>query len=324
MNFSYEGWYRVQSKKQSAFSRLEGVFYTQRDGLLNNERINHALRRHPYFSGKQQINLQPATILERHGMFASQRDILYKKDFFVPKAPSLRMVCDIVDVKKSISLWNARLPYLKEIFDIHTLTQISLFFADLETPVANEYFCHEAGHFIGVDISTKYDQGYFSVQGRTLWPLIYVEEFRADLGGFHFAKELLAPFECAEVILYNFLLRLGVAREGTRKECDAYGEIPYLLFHLLISEGFLKPVVEHGIEKLRFSDLSVESIVSMGEICSNHANHYFTVYERLARKMGSKIAINSLNYYRDRIRDFEVKELYNKHLFGYKATTAKK
>jgi len=92
-------------------------------------------------------------------------------------------------------------------------------------------------------------EGYFQPAGRAAWPLIYVEEFRADILSFGFAADRLEERQAASVFLYNVLLRFGVHLEGKAKDnSDPYGPIPVMLYLLLRRLGWFELEAPHAGE----------------------------------------------------------------------------
>ncbi|MGD9560937.1 MAG: hypothetical protein AB7F88_00080 [Pyrinomonadaceae bacterium] len=302
LSFSYHGDYRVQSKKSYRFSTLEGVFLSG-PNLLNNDSVNKALRASNLYDGESSINLRGAEITVRTGMFDSEFDILYKRDFFIPGYSSASFAADLVDVAKSLRLWNDRLPFLNCIFDEETIHNAKSILDDLTNVITNEYFCHEAGHFLGCNILTKYRSGYFKVQQRTIWPLIYVEEFRADIQGTEVVKNLLPIAEFSQLILYNLFLRFGVAAYGVRVRREAYGNIPFLLFRLLHKIDFLTITSGPSGDRLRIPKLGSADIENAAAECLEHVTKRLTKYEVENKSDIEKIGINSLQYYREQVAD---------------------
>jgi hypothetical protein len=101
---------------------------------------------------------------------------------------------------------------------------------------------HEAGHCVAYDTATKYRDGYFRIHGKTAWPLVYVEELRADLLSFGFAARHLPRDVAVAICLYNLTLRFSSHLEGVDKSgYHPYGAIPFMLWRLLCAAGFVHP-----------------------------------------------------------------------------------
>ncbi len=301
--FEYRGLYRVQSRRTSVPSALAGEWFEDRPGLLDPVQANTALAAHPYWQGVARVNLRPALVHRRSGQFLSQRDILYKRAFFVPDPGTPGMPVDVVDVRKSEELWVRRRSHLQALFGQETAAAIEGLLPDLDCVIANEYVLHEAGHFLGYDVLRKYDDGYFVVAGLTAWPLIYLEELRADLQAFGFALTLLPAGQAAQVFLYNLSLRLGVHLAGVQEdEVAPYGTIPYLLFHLLRALGFLRVAGTSGSRHLAVESLHAASLGSVMEQCAAHALTFLTLPE-VSAESRLDAAIAGAQYVRKRMDD---------------------
>jgi len=301
--FEYVGTYRVQSRRTAVPSSLAGMWLTDRPGLLTESKVNAELVRDSRWQGRAQVALQPAIVTQRAGQFASERDILYKKSFFSPAAASSPMQADIVDVQKSEGLWSSRLPHLQALFGHATVGAIEGRLAPLDVVIANEYFMHEAGHFLGIDVLGKYVKGYFTVGGKTAWPLVYLEELRADLEGFGLARRLLTPEQAICSFLYTVALRFGVHRAGVREEGIApYGTIPYLLFHFLSTVGFLRVAPINGCPAFVIKSLDTDFVLSVMEQSAAHAQEQITGPESAAESL-LDAAIAGANYVRSRVSD---------------------
>jgi hypothetical protein len=301
--FWFTGQYRVQSRRTSVDSSLLGNWFCSEPTLLDNERVNSALVANPTWLGKAFVTLRPAIIAHRSGQFLSEQDILYKKANFTPTPGTEPMPVDIVDVLKSISLWKRREPFVISLFDRETYVAVHQKLSELAAVVANEYYLHEAGHFLGYDVLRKYNEGYFTVGGKTAWPLIYLEELRADLHAFGFALELFSPELAQRVFLYNLFLRLGVHVAGVREKGIApYGVIPYLLYHLLRSLGYLQVVRFGNQVRITLASLHTPTICEVMKQCAAHALEQITLPETGAPSQ-IDAAICGGRYVRQRVED---------------------
>lgn len=297
--------YRVQSRRRPEPSLLAGRWIEPAAGMLDSEAVNAALSRHHAWRGLAAVRLRIASIKRREGTFHDEPDILYKREFFTPCEGGAAMPSDIVDVAKSAGLWRTRRNALSRVMSADTVEAIEERFGSIDEVIGNEYFCHEAGHMLGHDVLTKYERGYFHVQRSTLWPLVFVEELRADLHAFGFALELLPPERATAIFLYNVALRFGVhAAAGTGGK--AYGTVPYLLFHLLISCGFLD-VDSRGILRLRALRMT-ETMAAM-RACAEHAEQHLTAVELASDDLGD-VAIHAALYHRARVEDGAVRDLF--------------
>lgn len=304
-----QGSYRVQSRRDYAPSSLEGEWYIS-SGLISNDVINNALRAHASWQGREQVRLSPALVYQRRGKFSFEPDILYKNELFIPKPGTPAMDMNIVDVLKSRNNWIGRVDYIKELFPEISLLALQKLHG-LELVIANEYMLHEAGHFLAYDVCAKQREGYFSVMGKTAWPLVYLEELRADLNAFGFAAQLLAPEKAAQIFLYNVMLRFGVHREGiVQKQQAPYGLVPYLLFHLLQDLGFLSVCQQHGRRSFNLTSLETNQLTAVMCACARHAEQELNAPE-LTKTTALEKAIVAAKYVRNRLDDTAMTELYD-------------
>ncbi len=277
--FSLQGQYRVQSRRDYAPSALEGEWFTS-GALLGCAQVNQALHAHPHWNGRVRVALRPALVARRCGKFASEPDILYKQDLFIPAPGSPAMTDNIVDVMKSWWNWNQRRCFIQTLLSAEDYRRALALLSGLKIIIANEYMVHEAGHFIGYDVCAKQADGYFVPGGRTAWPLVYLEEFRADLNAFGFAARLLPPEQAAKIFLYNLLLRFGVHRQGIlSRQCAPYGLIPYFLFCLLGELGFIGVEAVAGQHRLRLGSLDTKVLVGLMRDCAAHADEHLNAPE---------------------------------------------
>jgi len=222
------------------------------------------------------------------------------------------MPVDIVDVSKSVFYWEKRRIYNEFLFGLTTFTRLNSLITDLEITIANEYYCHEAGHLIGYDVEAKYEDGYFRFQNRPAWPLIFVEELRADLHSFGYALELLPQSLAIQTFLYNIALRFGLEAYSIQHDSQSYGWIPYLLFYLLYNLGFIRVIEDRKIKRKRMElpNLQPEYIISCMRACADHAELNFTQIE-LEKSDRIDMAINAASYFRQRALDYKIYSLYS-------------
>lgn len=300
-SFSLAGYYRVQSRRSAHYSELRGTWLADH-GLLDSATVNAALAHHPAWRGRAHVNLRAARVSHRAGTFAAEPDILYKREFFSSEA----MDCDIVDVEKSKGEWTARRGALAAIFAPSDLATIDARIGDLERVIANEYYVHEAGHFLGIDVLDKYASGFFTARGRTLWPLIYAEELRADLGSFDVALRLLPTGDAERIFLYNLALRFGAHRKGVAQDgIEVYGLVPYLLFCVLHEIGFV--TVEDG--QLHLASLDPSGLRAVMASAAAHAHEQLTAPE-LTGMTATDLAIYVATYVRRRLDDGERRAMF--------------
>jgi hypothetical protein len=300
VDFHLEGMYRVQSRRRAAPSALAGRWMEPAAGLLDSAVVNDALMRHRAWRGVTKVLLQPAWIARREGTFRDEPDILYKREFFTPTSGG-EMAADIVDVRKSTALWRTRRGALSRVVTPNAVPAVEAHLGDLGVVVANEYFCHEAGHMLGHDVLTKYARGYFRLQGATLWPLVFVEELRADLHAFGFALQLLPPDRASAIFLYNVMLRFGV-HAAAAAGGKAYGTVPYLLFHLLTAHDFITVEKRNRRAFLRLHVLDRDAALEAMRVCAEHAERELTEIELFDDDLGAS-AIHAARYHRARIED---------------------
>lgn len=300
-DFKLAGHYRVQSRRAAYYSELSGTWLTH-PALLDSGTVNAALGLHPAWRGRAHVKLRAAKIHHRTGTFALEPDILYKREFFSGGA----MDCDIVDVEKSKREWTARRGALQAIFAPADLATIDARLRDLDSVIANEYYLHEAGHFLGFDVLAKHAGGFFRARGRTLWPLIYAEELRADLGSWEFALRLLPAADAERVFLYNLALRFGAHRDGIVKSgVRVYGLVPYLLFCTLNDLGFVTVDCGH----LCFASLEPSRLQSIMAAAAAHAYGQLTAPE-LTGMTGTDLAIHVAAYVRRRLDDRKCRAMF--------------
>ncbi|HUR80100.1 MAG TPA: hypothetical protein VM733_05010 [Thermoanaerobaculia bacterium] len=247
-------------------------------------------------------------------MFRDEPDILYKREFFTPDEGRSAMTDDIVDVRKSVALWGTRREVLSRVIGFEALEAIEERIDRLDHVVANEYFCHEAGHMLGHDVLTKYGRGYFRLNGAMLWPLAFVEELRADLHALGFALDLLPPDRAVAIFLYNVALRFGV-HAAAQPGGKAYGSVPYLLFHLLASCGFVGVERRGGRARVALRLFDTAFALEAMRVCSEHGQKYLTAIEIESDDLGDA-AINAARYHRRRIEDVAVRASFTKVFAG--------
>ncbi|WP_434041499.1 MULTISPECIES: hypothetical protein [Sorangium] len=301
--FSLSGNYRVQSRREAEPSKLVGDWFPAAEGLLDADTVNHALRAHPFWSRSTNVELRPALVTGRSGKFATEPDILYKRDFFLPDPGTMSMPVDIVDVRKSRENWAARAACTKNLLADGTYERLTERLDDLDVVIANEYYLHEAGHFLGYDVLTKYQDGYFAPGGKTAWPLVYLEELRADLQAFGFGARLLPAAQAARILLYNVALRFGVHREGLATRGVApYGIVPFLLFCILRELRFVSVALMNDRWVIRLANLDEFAIVRVMRACAEHAESELTIPE-LATTDVIERALTAAKYVRRRLAD---------------------
>jgi hypothetical protein len=308
--FEFYGLYRVQSQRRSQPSGLKGVWLRPAPGHLDSHRINIALRRHPCWQGRALVQLRPALVWERSGAFATEGDALYYDHSFRPLAESAPFHTNILDVPKLLDHWSTRLPLLAEVFEPATLEALLARVGPVATTATDEYFCHEAGHATGWDVEDKYTRGYFRLpDGALAWPLVYTEEFRADLMSFGHAIGLLPPDRAGAVFTYHLLHRLGLAAQSRQGRGRAEA-VPYLLFHLLSTLGVLSfHRCPNKSGRLSWPGLTTESVLEVMSRCSRHGHVQLTQFEGSGADP-LDVAIQAATYFRERLVDEEIVSRY--------------
>lgn len=277
--FYFTGNYRVQSRNDYIFSKLEGFWFKSSINLLNNNTINNNLINNHLWNGRHKVNIIPAIVEKRMGKFETEPDILYKKEFFIADIDSQVMKSNIIDIIKSKEKWIQRISFIKKI--LHDPEVINIVpEKKLELIIANELISHEAGHFVGYDINSKLENNHFKINNKKIWQLIYLEDFRADLNALQFCLDLLPSDLCIKIFIYNILLRFGVHREGIVNSYIApYGLVPFFLFCILQEYNFISIIKYHENYLLRFNNLSNQFVLSTIKECITHVNTQINLVE---------------------------------------------
>jgi hypothetical protein len=302
--FHFEGEYRVQSLSTAHTSTLSGRWIAPGSCHLSREEVNSYLTSLSQWKGRAKVTLRPACVEKRTGAFASHADALYYSRLFHPYADSPRMANDVLDVSKLDSHWTRRKTVLRSLFSHELYETFVNTIADVQQTAINEYMCHEAGHLVGLDVQSKWDQGYFRPGKRLIWPLIYVEEFRADLESFAAALKLLPRKEAAAVFVYHVCHRLGLAGESAQTSSESAGGVPYLLFHLLRALGVLTVTQKVDTKQIVLNNLTEDGLVSAMRDCAEHGSNCLTLAETTAESL-LDAALCAATYYRERALDEE-------------------
>lgn len=308
VDFAYAGLYRMQSRRKPVYAELAGDWEPPADDMLSCEQVNAALRLHPGWDGAN-IDLRAARVHHRAGAFRTAADALYYRQSFMPAAQSEPMDSDIVDIEKLLDHWTAREPYLRRLFDSETYDALRSHLTDVRVAATNEYFCHEAGHALGWAIATKYEQGYFRVRDRVAWPLIFVEEFRADMESLGFALTALSPDLALATFVYHLSHRFGLAAYSAQQRTAGSGAVPYLLFALLYDQGFFIAIPGQTLRMaIPPARRTRDAILAMMDLCARHASSALTAKEHASAPLDA--AINAASYFRERTGDARLAELY--------------
>ncbi len=231
MGFSFVGQYRVQSRLRSSRSIIQGAWISP-EGTLNSTTLNAALKSsHLWVSGLD--NARAAAVSFASGNFTAD-DAIYHPQYFRPHQGTAQLPSDLIDVTKLGRHWRSRRAPFETIFTPTSLNIVKTIVGNnVQAVSVNEYMCHEGGHMLGRSISEKRRLNWFRPNHTISWPLVYVEEFRADMQAFAFAIELLAAPDAASVFVYNVMHRFGLAALRRSVPGLSSGLVPYYLFCLL-------------------------------------------------------------------------------------------
>lgn len=240
-------------------STLTGVWLEPKThGGLDAQDATRFARAHPACLDHQvEITLAPAYVSNRTGAFASNEDALYYADHFEATEGADTPPRDVLDVPKLQLLWRERRCALESLVrpDLFVTTLLA---GDI-TPIAiDEYMCHEAGHLLGVSVQRKQRNGYFRLGGRFRWPLVYVEEFRADINAWELALSHLDAARARRVIAYTLLHRLGLAAGNLFQGLPGAGFVPFLDFSVAWRSGLIR-VEPHAKYPIQF-DASADAL----------------------------------------------------------------
>lgn len=297
--FYYRGLYRVQSRTRRGTAEIHGNWLEDPGVIVDSARINAELLTDPRAVSCQPINLRAANIWRRKGVFEAEPDILYKQEFFEPDRGSAGLPCNVVDARKSLCYWEKRWLFIEELFG-STARRLAELIPDLITVIANEYFCHEAGHSLGYPVEKKYRDGYFRPQGRLAWPLVWTEEFRADLHSFGYALRVLPERQAVAVFVYNVILRLGLDCSSARDVADGYGVVPFLLYSTLRDFGLVSVERQNGKTFITMDNLNPHYLIEIMKRCDRHADESLTSAE-LSSTDRLDDALRAAMYYRERL-----------------------
>jgi hypothetical protein len=238
--FSLSGWYRVQSRKAPEQGSLDGDLIISDDRLLSSETVNGYLKAHPFWNGRSTVRLKPAIVVRRTGVFADNLDALYYRDNFEQLACSPLIDHDLLDVTKLKALYESRSPLLRNIFTLETFDWLTSLLHVIEPHAINEYMCHEGGHRLGYSVDEKLASGFFRWGGKLRWPLIYLEEYRADINSWDIALRNRPVGETLMIVLYTIMHRFGLAAQNLTLGQPGAGYVPFLHFADLVTNGFLR------------------------------------------------------------------------------------
>ena len=250
-SFSFTGTYQAHAHTEAFPSVLCGRWSSSAD-VLDDGTVGAALRAHPQWTGGGSIALRPALVTAHSALLACSPDVLYERERFMPSPGTPALPADMLDLRKAQAQWKLRQPHVAAVLSGRTHAAIAERLHDLDAVIVNRTLVHEAGHLLGYDVRRKHADGYFTASGRTAWPLVYLEELRAELHGLGFAVALLPPEQAVNVLLYDLALHFGVHREGLVTDGVApHGLVPFLLFSLLRELGVIVVTEADGAATFR-------------------------------------------------------------------------
>jgi hypothetical protein len=306
-SFSFTGTYHAHDRHQAALSVLCGRWSSPRDAL-DDGIVGAALRAHPQWQSETTLALRPALVTARAGSL----DVLYERARFLPSPGTPPLPADVLDVHEAEAQWKQRLPHVAAVLSERTHGAILERLHDLDAVIVNRTLVHEAGHLLGYDVRRKRADGYFLASGRTVWPLVYLEELRAELHGLGFALALLPPEQAVDVLLYVLAFHFGVHREGLVSHGVApHGIVPFLLFSLLRELGALVVTETGGAPTFRLSTLDTPWLYRVMLMCSDHAQTRLTAPE-LVTTDPLRRALGAARYVRERLCDGLAVETYSR------------
>jgi hypothetical protein len=278
---------------------------------MTDEEINDWLRQSHWWSGRSAVNLRVAAVKSRTGVFARIGDSLYYRDFFSPATGSHSFATDVLDLTKLEDHWVRRRAAARRVFGTRIHEMLEYLAGDVAQAAANEYLCHEGGHATGWAIGSKYETKYFQVNGSTAWPLVFVEEFRADMMSMGLVLDLLPLASACSVFAYHLIHRFGLASLSNRTGLEGAGAVPYLLFYLLVELGFIRVDPRSATIRIAVASLEPDKMAQTMRACAEHAAQDLTRPETLDLP-SIDVAINAATYFRKRALDRNRAELYEK------------
>jgi len=310
-SFSFTGTYHAHGHPKALPSMLCGR-WSSPSNALDDGCLDAALRAHPQWQGEATLALRSAFVTTRSGELRSSPDVLYERERFTPSQGTPPLPADVLDLRKAVAQWRIRVPHVAAVLSERTHGAIMERLHDLDVVIANRTLVHEAGHLLGYDMRRKHADGYFSASGRTAWPLVYLEELRAELHGLGFAVALLPPEQAVAVLLYDLALHFGVHREGLVTDGVApHGIVPFLLFSLLRELGAIVVTETDRVPTFRLATLDTPWLHRVMLMCSDHAQIRLTAPE-LAATDPLRRALGAARYVRERLCDGYAVEAYSR------------
>jgi hypothetical protein len=258
--------YRFQSARSAEAGGLYGTI-VQEGAILSAREVNKHIRLHARWLGKCQISLKPVVVTRRTGVFERHSDALYyfENFSFTDTAPFDH---DLLDVTKLEALFADRWQCIEAVFTTEAFEWLRSAIGEVTVTAVNEYMCHEGGHAVGFPVAEKYATGFFRLGGRLRWPLVYMEEYRADANSWSIAAGLLHPRKAAAVVLYTLAHRLGLAAQNLKEGRPGAGYVPFLHFAALVDAGVLQLRHHAGGMRMTFSTLDAEAFLEGALVAS--------------------------------------------------------
>jgi hypothetical protein len=310
-SFSFTGTYHAHDCSEALPSMLCGRWSSSGD-VLDDGIVGAALRAHPQWAGGGAITLRPALVTAHSAMLACSPDVLYERERFTPTPGTPPLPADMLDLRKAQMQWKLRQPHVAAVLSGRTHAAIMERLHDVDAVIINRALVHRAGHMLGYDVRRKHADGYFSASGRTAWPLIHLEELRAELHGLGFAVALLPPEQAVNVLLYDIAFHFGVHRERLVSEGVApHGLVPFLLFSLLRELGVIVVTETDPTPMFRLATLDTPWLYRVMLMCADHAQTRLTAPE-LATADPLRRALCAARYVRERLCDGLAVETYSR------------
>lgn len=266
--------YRFQSQRAAETGSLSGAILNGA-GTISSADVNAILRYQALWHGQAEVKLTPIAVSARNGVFSRHDDALYYKRNF-RDVRGVLPDSDLLDVTKLRQLFDERLPILASVFVPNALSWLISCLGRMEVAAINEYMCHEAGHCIGVPIGDKHQGGFFRAAGRLLWPLIFAEEYRADINAWGLAVSGLDRRVAGGVVAYTLLHRFGLAALNLTRGRPGVGFVPFLHFAGLVDAGFMKMVRYSDEMRFDFVSYDLDQLLNVAmksvEIVDNEIN----------------------------------------------------
>jgi hypothetical protein len=305
-SLNFVGAYRFQSYRQAKPGSLHGLVIEDAESLSLFD-INRCLHAHERWHGHSQVNLKAAVVQQRTGVFECHADALYYARNF-DHAVDSPVDHDLLDLTKLSALFAERLPLLQSIFSSEAFHWVLDIIGEIYRTIVNEYMCHEGGHCLGYPVDEKYESNFFRFGGRLRWPLIYMEEYRADANSWSIAARLLKPRAAAGVVLYTLTHRLGLAAENLRSGRPGAGYIPFFHFLSFLERGALFVTQTEFGPRLTFPALDSNRILECAQMVAKSIDH--EINSREVKQDHDECADASLSFAVAKLQNSHAAELF--------------